>query len=62
MSRDKTGSKKTAIEKLDEFFQKNKANIKKTLKKGKKLANEEPSDKMSWPPDDLAARRNLKDE
>jgi hypothetical protein len=62
MNRDKTNGKKDALEKIDKFFQDNKADIKKNLKKGKKHAKVEPSDKMSWPPDDLAARRNLKDE
>lgn len=62
MSRDKTDGQKGASEKLDDFFRKNKTAIKKALKKDNKLATEEPSGKMSWPPDDLAARRNLKDE
>lgn len=62
MSKRNEGDKRKDTEKLEEFFKKNKQEIEKTIDKAKKDKDEEPGGNLSWPPDDLAARRNLKDE
>jgi hypothetical protein len=62
MSKRNEGDKDKDFEKLEEFFNKNKKQIEKTIDQAKEDKDEEPGGNMSWPPDDLAARRNLKND